>query len=230
MLVVSARRLDALQGLVDEYPDRCLALVLDVADPNAIPAAKEFLHNQVGYLDCVIINAGTCEYVDVQNFSAAMVQRVMSVNVLGAANTLELALPLLRASHGDAQIVGISSMATLLALPRSEAYGASKAALEYFLSSLRVDLAAENITVTIVRPGFVKTPLTDRNDFPMPFLQTVEQAATAIVKGVHERKRLVSFPWPLIGIIRLISSFPQALQIALLKKMSRNQGADHVSG
>lgn len=229
LLVVSARGADSLQVLVDEFPGRCIPLVLDVADAKAMPAAAEFLRSQLGYLDAVIVNAGTCEYMDVQNFSAAMVERVFKTNVLGAAKTLELALPLLRAAPSPAQIIGISSMASVLPLPRSEAYGASKVALEYLLASLGVDLAAESISVSIVRPGFVKTPLTDRNDFPMPFLQTPEQAADAIVRGMRKRKLLIRFPWSLVALMGFVSVFPRSWQLGLLKKMSKNQGAEDVS-
>lgn len=226
-LVISARGNSALQTLVDEFPERCFPLVLDVADSTTNAAAADFLRSKLGYLDSVIVNAGTCEYSDVQNFSAAMIERVMAVNVMGAANTIEVALPLLRAAPNPGQIVGVSSMATVLPMPRSEAYGASKAALEYLLSSLRVDLAAEHVAVSIVRPGFVKTPLTERNDFPMPFLQTPEQAAHAIVSGMWKRKLLIRFPWPLVTIMGFVSLLPESWQIGLLKKMSRNSGASH---
>lgn len=221
-LVITARSLEPLTALCDEFPTRCLPLVLDLTDsPSVASAAK--LSQLTEYLDVVVINAGTCEYIDVQDFSAAPFVSVMDINFTGAVNTLALALPLLRKSPNRPYIVGVSSMATLLPMPRSEAYGASKAALEYLLNSLRVDLAGENIDVSVVRPGFVQTPLTERNDFAMPFLITTGQAVDYMVKGMRARNWVIQFPWPLVLIMKLCSGLPQKWQTGLLKKMSRNR-------
>ncbi len=106
-------------------------------------------------------------------------------------------------------------------MPRSQAYGASKVALEYLFNSLRVDLLADFIDITLVRPGFVKTPLTDRNDFPMPFAQTTAQAAETIMKGIGKRQWLVQFPWPLVWLMGSIARLPMRAQVWLLQKISR---------
>lgn len=222
-LVVTARSFKYLQPLCDDFPNQCSALVLDLTDSNSLAASAEELSQLADYLDVVVINAGTCEYIDVQNFSVAVFTSVMNINFGGAVNTLALALPLLRRSRGRPYIVGVSSMATLLPMPRSEAYGASKAALEYLLNSLRVDLAVENIDVSVVRPGFVKTPLTERNDFAMPFVISAGQAVDYIVKGMRARKWIIQFPWPLVFIMKLCSWLPLQWQTGLLKKLSRNK-------
>lgn len=222
-LIVTARSLANLQPLLSEFPGQCIPFVIDLADNESLLTAEERLAELTGYLDTVIINAGTCEYIDVQHFTREPFATVMNINFSGAVNTIELALPLLRRSPNRGYIVGVSSMATVLPMPRSQAYGASKAALEYLLQSLRVDLAVENIDVTIVRPGFVKTPLTDRNDFPMPFLQTPEQAAAAIARGMSTRKWLIAFPWQLTSIMNFCSWLPLRWQTALLNNMSRNK-------
>lgn len=221
-LIVSARSAERLQALVDAYPERCRVLAVDLTDADQLARARTELEGLCDYLDGVIVNAGTCEYIDVKAFDPAPFERVMAINFQGAVNTLALALPLLRRT-GRAQIIGIGSMVTRLPLPRSQAYGGSKAAFEYLMSSLRVDLAAEGIDVTLVRPGFVKTPLTDRNDFDMPFLQTPEQAARIIATGIHKRRRIVQFPRPLVIIMALVRLLPLGLQTGFLKKLSRNQ-------
>lgn len=222
-VIVTARNLANLQPLLKEFPERCKAVVVDLSDKEALVAAEKSLNDQVGYLDTLIINAGTCEYVDVKHFNSESFATVMDINFTGAVHTLELALPFLRRSPNQPYILGVSSMATVLPMPRSEAYGASKAALEYLLESLRVDLAAEGIDVSIVRPGFVKTPLTDRNDFAMPFIQTPQQAADEIAYGMARRKWIIQFPWQLVSIMTLCSWLPMRWQTALLKKMSRNK-------
>src|SRR5208283_1068544 len=112
---------------------------------------------------------------------------------VGIANGIEAVLPVLRNSP-HAQLVGMSSTLAYGPLPRAEAYGASKAAIRYLLEGLRIDLAAEHIPVSVVCPGFVKTPLTDRNDFPMPCLIGVEEAARRIVDGVAAQTAEIHFP------------------------------------
>jgi len=218
-VIVSARSRDKLERLARQFPENCHILAVDLADRAGLEAAREALGAINGHLDAVVLNAGTCEYIDVKAFDGALFEPVMAINILGTANTLELALPMLRASPNRAQVVGVGSMVTLLPLTRSEAYGASKAAMEYLMNSLRVDLAPEGIDVTLVRPGFVKTPLTDRNDFDMPFLIEAEEAAQHIARGMDRRKLCVQFPWKLVWSMRLISWMPLAWQTKLLQKM-----------
>ena len=106
----------------------------------------------------------------------------------------------------------IGSQVTAAPFARAEAYGASKAALRYFCDSLRIDLAGEGMDVTLVNPGFVDTPLTRRNDFPMPFLMDVEMAAQRIVKNIESRPRAYSFPLRLSAMLFLSKLMPGAWQ------------------
>lgn len=218
-VIVSARSESALKELAQEYPERCRVLPVDLTDPEQLKQAYQRLSELVDSLQAVVVNAGTCEYIDVKKFSSEPFKRVMAVNLQGSVNTIELALPFLRRSSERAQVIGVASMVTVLPLTRSEAYGASKAALEYLINSLRVDLAREGIDVTLVRPGFVKTPLTDQNDFEMPFLVPAEKAAEHIVRGMNKRKLRIQFPWQLVTLMTLISWLPLGLQTRLLAKM-----------
>ncbi len=116
------------------------------------------------------MNAGSCEYLDFPDPDWSAVRRVMEVNFFGTVNCVEFVLPLLRAGHGRRpHLVVVASQVTAAPFPRAEAYGASKAALQYFCDSLRLDLAHEQIDVSVINPGFVDTPLTRKNDFEMPF-------------------------------------------------------------
>ncbi|MBW6508770.1 MAG: SDR family NAD(P)-dependent oxidoreductase [Desulfuromonadales bacterium] len=171
-------------------------------------------------LDLAILSAGNCEYIDLPAFDSALVARVMRANVESLAHSIEGALPALRRGKNP-HLVGIGSSAAYLPLPRAEAYGASKAAVAYMLDTLRIDLAAEGIRVSHVAPGFVKTPLTDRNDFPMPCLVTVEQASTAIRKGIAAGKKEIHFPKRFTGTMKLLSLLPRSLWLALARKMVR---------
>jgi len=171
-------------------------------------------------LDLVIMSAGNCEYIDLPVFDSALVARVMRANVESLAHSIEGVLPALRKGKNP-HLVGIGSSAAYLPLPRAEAYGASKAAVAYLLDTLRIDLAAEGIRVSHVAPGFVKTPLTDRNDFPMPCRVTVQQASTAIRKGIAAGKKEIHFPKRFTGSMKLLSLLPRSLWLALARKMVR---------
>jgi len=223
-VVALARSEERLAQLTKQFPERCLAVKVDLSDAGDSNRAGEWINQQVQYLDLAILNAGTCEYVDVNHLSREPFDKVMDINWQGTINSLLFCLPLLRNRNSPAeraQLVGVSSMASILPMPRSEAYGASKVALEYLFNSLRVDLANQPIDITVVRPGFVKTPLTDRNDFPMPFAQTTAQAANNIMKGIGRRKWLVQFPWPLVWLMNSIACLPMRAQVWLLQKISR---------
>ncbi|WP_331352448.1 SDR family NAD(P)-dependent oxidoreductase [Cellvibrio sp. UBA7671] len=224
-----ARSEDRLEQLAKQFPQQCLPVKVDLSDAGDSQRAGEWIDEQTQYLDLAILNAGTCEYVDVNNLSHEPFDKVMAINWQGTINSLLFCLPLLRKKKlqdnsvqtAPAQLVGVSSMASILPMPRSQAYGASKVAMEYLFNSLRVDLANEPIDITIVRPGFVKTPLTDRNDFPMPFAQTTAEAADSILKGINKRHWLVQFPWPLVWLMNSIACLPLRAQVWLLQKISR---------
>jgi len=171
-------------------------------------------------LDLAILAAGNCEYVDLPAFDSALVARVMRANVESLAHSIEGALPALRKGQRP-HLVGIGSSAAYLPLPRAEAYGASKAAVAHLLDTLRIDLAAEGIRVSHVAPGFVKTPLTDRNDFPMPCLVTAEQASTAIRKGIAGGKKEIHFPRRFTVAMKLLSLLPRTVWLFLARKMVR---------
>lgn len=219
-----ARSEQRLAQLAGQYPEHCLPVKVDLSSVEDSRRAGEWINQQVQYLDLAILNAGTCEYVDVAHLTLEPFDKVMAINWQGTLNSLLFCLPLLRRSKTQdkhAQLVGISSMASILPMPRSQAYGASKIAVEYLFNSLRVDLANEAIDITVVRPGFVKTPLTQRNDFSMPFEQTATVAASKIMQGISKRKWLVQFPWPLILLMSSIAVLPLRIQVWLLQKISR---------
>ena len=130
LLALSARSKVPLQELADQFPGQILVLPVDLTDAAAVQAVGQQIAHEWGALDWAILNAGTCEYVDVDTFEAAMFERVMQTNVVGTANCIEAALPLLRKGT-EPRLVGVGSSVTFCPLPRAEAYGASKAAIRY---------------------------------------------------------------------------------------------------
>lgn len=187
-------------------------------DVSSIDSVTEALSEQQP--DIVVLNAGVCEYVDVEQFEAAMFERVFAANFFGLVNSIEALLPNLKKGS---QIVIVDSLALLLPFTRSQAYGASKAAAHYLAKSLQVDLAAKGILVQSVSPGFVETPLTDKNDFEMPMKISVEQAAIDFLNGIEKKRSSIYFPTLFSGILRGLSHLPNRLKVGLCKRMKFKQ-------
>ncbi len=217
-VVASARNESALDTLVRECGDRVQALPLDVTDRQANRWATEEISRRMGGLDIAFFNAGICEYVDVASFDSALFERTIRSNFLSMVYGIEAALPLLRQSPAP-QLVGMSSTVAYRGLPRSEAYGASKAAIKNLFESLQIDLAREAFRVSVVCPGFVRTPLTDRNDFPMPFRIEADEAARRIVDGIEAGKPEIHFPRRFSLLFKLMTLLPDRLYIRLCARM-----------
>lgn len=226
-VVVSARNQAALDALCEGYPD-AHPLALDVSDRQAVLAAGQQVGEQLGALDLALFNAGTCEYLNAQQFDMDLVERVFTPNLFGTLYGVEAALPLLRAARREgkpARLAATSSASAYLPLPRAEAYGASKAAVSYFLESLRLDLDQEGIDVSLIHPGFVKTPLTERNDFPMPMQVSAEAAAEAIINGLVKGHLDIHFPRRFTYLVKLLGILPPGLRRRIGLSMTRPQEA-----
>lgn len=183
---------------------------------------QQALENQ-SVPDLVILNAGYCEYIDdAKNFDGLLFKRVMDINVQGTVNCLAALLPKMKPGS---RIAIVSSSVTFLPLTRAEAYGASKAALDYLARSLAIDLEADGIEVTLIRPGFVDTPLTEKNDFPMPGQVTVKEASQFIRKGLEKGKKEITFPFIFTASMRLLSWLPDSLWAKLASMMNRRTTA-----
>ncbi|WP_127347951.1 SDR family NAD(P)-dependent oxidoreductase [Pseudidiomarina mangrovi] len=210
-VIACGRNQSALQQLVDAYPQQITAQQLDVTD------AATTIARLRGYqqLDLVILSAGVCEYVDIDSFSSAMFERVYEVNIFGMLRCIEAVLPNLKAGN---QLVLVGSTARLLPFTRAEAYGSSKAALQYIARSLQVDLSKRGVVVQTVSPGFVKTPMTAVNDFAMPMAVTVEFASQAIRTGIAKKRTDITFPRLFGWLLKFLSRLPQSWQVAISKR------------
>jgi NAD(P)-dependent dehydrogenase (short-subunit alcohol dehydrogenase family) len=198
------------QGVLDELASKPNIKPLKF-DVTSLEDAKQALHNVK--CDVAILNAGTCEYVDIDEFESDMFRRVFEPNFFGVVHCVEALIPSLKRGN---KLVIVDSMARLLPFTRSQAYGASKAALHYFTKSLEVDLHDRGIKVQAVSPGFVETPLTDKNDFDMPMKITATEAAEFMLKGIETDKQTVFFP----RMFGLILRFMHILPVGLQKKLS----------
>ena len=190
----------------------CQFDVSDLEDTKRALANVEF--------DIAVLNAGTCEYVDLEDFEPDMFRRVFEPNFFGVVHCVNALLP--RLKDGD-KLVIVDSMARLLPFTRTQAYGSSKAALHYFTKSLEVDLHHKGVKVQAVSPGFVETPLTDKNDFEMPMKISAEEAAEAMLKGIESNKQTVFFPRFFGFILRFMHILPTPLQKRLSLSMREKQ-------
>ncbi|MBC3764429.1 SDR family NAD(P)-dependent oxidoreductase [Neptunicella marina] len=222
-LFISARDEAALNNLSQQSLADVQPLPLDITQPEQVERAVADIADRIPQLDLVIINAGSCEYIDSEQPSLSAFEHMMKLNFMAPLTVLKQVMPLLK--HEDKKrlptCVFISSSVHYFALPRAAAYGASKAALSYMVESLATDLQHRNLHLALVHPGFVKTDLTDANDFPMPFLLSAEQAAKRIVKGLGKGQCNISFPRRLIWPLRLLGILPANMQRLIGGKLSR---------
>ena len=216
-VIAIGRNKDALNELSN---NGIYTVQLDLVNLHEVQNQFKLLAQKFPSIDIAILNAGTCEYLDSKNFDAALVKRVVDANLISLANSIEGVLPLIRKSSTK-HLVGVASMAGYLPLSRAEAYGASKAGADYLLETLAVDLKDENICVSVVNPGFVKTPLTAKNDFPMPFAVDVDTAVKYIKSGIEIRKAEIHFPYRLSFFIKLFGLLPRSWWRILAQKLKK---------
>ncbi|MDE0491627.1 SDR family NAD(P)-dependent oxidoreductase [Psychrobacter sp. A3] len=175
---------------------------LDLMDREAVIAAFEKLDT----IDLAICCAGACEYLDMPNFDSESFMKVMSINMGTLSHAIEGVLPKLIASKG--RLVGLGSASAYVPFARAEAYGSSKAAIHYLMKTLQISLAPFDVAVSLVVPGFVDTPMTEQNDFPMPFLQTPQQASQAIRDGIEAEHEVIEFPRKLTLPLKTLGTLP----------------------
>lgn len=225
-VIITSRTENALQSIKNRYPENTYILAADISKGNSAEMMTDKLAQITDQLDTVILNAGNCEYVDVDNFDVGIFERVTEVNYLGMIRCVAAALPMLENSRSKPNsekphLVGVSSASAFFGLPRAQAYGASKSAVSHFLESLRVDIYRKGIDVSVVYPGFVDTPLTQKNDFPMPGIVSAEQACQWILSGIEKRKHEISFPKKLIWSLKILALLPSSISVKLAQKMVR---------
>lgn len=184
---------------------------LDVSDLGATREAVRSITASLGPIDLAVLNAGTWEAMSARNFSAEKARRSIAVNYMGAANGLEALLPAMR-ERRSGHIAMVASVAGYRGVsPLTSAYGPSKAALINLAETLRNDLAAHGVAVSVINPGYVETPMTGVNRFPMPFMVTAEDAARRIVRGLERRRFEIVFPWQMAVLMKLGRVLPYPL-------------------
>lgn len=185
---------------------------------------KEAVIDKLGSLerlDLVICCAGMCEYLDMPDFDSQALMSIINVNVGTLAHTIEAVLPKLIESKG--RLVGLGSASAFVPFARAEAYGSSKAAIHYLIKTLQISLKPQGVAVSLVIPGFVETPMTAQNDFPMPFVQSPKQASIAIRAGIANGDETIEFPKRLTLPLKTFGILPDSVWQKVSRRLSRDE-------
>jgi short-subunit dehydrogenase len=215
-VALSARKAELLNEVAEGSP-RAVVEALDYTDSAQVSAAWERVRSRWGGIDLVLIVAGTHAEIRAWELTETNAMALLKTNLHGVIGTCAVVLPaLLAQGHGAIGIVG--SVAGYRGLPKALIYGASKAAVINFAETLYLDLHPKGLGVYLINPGFVKTPLTDRNDFKMPALITAEEAAADIVRGLRAGKFEIHFPRRFTNTLKLLRILPYRWYFALIHK------------
>ena len=204
---------ECANGTVHKFP-------LDVTDVDATTIVVKDIEAKLGNINLAILNAGTYQEVTASHFSREPFQKLIDINLMGAVNGLSEIIPRFM-ERGFGHIAVVASVAGYRGLPTSAAYGASKAALINMCESLKPELDANDVKLQLINPGFVKTPLTDKNEFPMPFLMSLDDAVERIVAGLKSNTFEIRFPRRLAWILTAFKLIPDTLYFAITRRMSR---------
>ena len=218
-LALSARRKEELETLNEELGGGHLVVPLDVSDAESVLKAAADIREKEGRIDIVIFLAAvyTPASIDAIEISGGA-QNAVNVNLMGAFHTVCAALPIFH-EQKSGQIALCGSVAGYRGLPNAQPYSATKAAIINLAESLRAEQAVNNIDVKIINPGFVRTPLTDKNDFDMPLIIEPEEAARAIHKGLTKKSFEIVFPFGMMIAMKFLQAMPYLLYFPVVEKI-----------
>lgn len=209
-LFLTARRIELLAQLKDELKQNSSNIFIykcDVSSKSDVASTYEQIINSADNIDIAILNAGTSYRSDITNFDSDKAKNLFDVNLMGIIYFVEQLMPKMIGNRSGL-IVGVSSLADSRGYSKSGVYCASKAAATRFLEGLRIELFGFGVKVLTVKPGFVKTAMTDKNKFKMPFLMNVEKAVKIILTGIKKEKKIIQFPLPTVLGSKLIGALP----------------------
>jgi short-subunit dehydrogenase len=211
-LIMAARRVDILNDLAEKLKStsgKIISVKCDVSIPSDITAVVKTAIEKFGRIDIAILNSGTSLRSAIEEGELDGKVELMKVNTLSFFYFFDELIPFMKQKGGI--IAGVSSLAGARGFPYSGAYSASKAAATKLLESYRVELKKYNIKVITVKPGFVRTPMTDKNKFYMPFMMEAEKAADIIISGIEREKRIIQFPLPTVIMSKLVKLVPNSI-------------------
>lgn len=203
-LALVARRVNLVEDLLSE---NVISIKCDVSKKDEVISAYKHIIEKFGRIDIAILNAGYSVRMTVEEYDSKFAEQIFGANVFGIIYWTEQLIPDFM-KRKDGMIVGVSSLADSKGYSKSGFYSASKAAATIYLEGLAAELRNYNVKVLTVRPGFVKTPMTDKNEFEMPLIMSPKKAGKIILAGIKNEKRMIQFPWSLVFLTRLVRFVP----------------------
>lgn len=216
----STEQLSALNLEAKALAGNIIPIPFDVTITESVQNAIKTLRDSTNQLDLAILNAGYYQPIEFDQLSLEHFEKTYDVNLLGVVRCLIPMLDIFK-NQGYGHLAFVSSVSGYRGLPRAAAYGSSKAALINMAESLKPECDANNIKLSLINPGFVKTPLTDLNEFEMPFLIEADVAADRIVKGLASKRFEVTFPRRFTYILKILRILPYSLYFIIAKKLLR---------
>jgi len=221
-VAVSARRVELLNELSNSY-ENIFAFPLDVTDKSKCKEVFNEIKNKFENIDICFFSTGTWNPKKEKDIDVEQIEDVFKVNFFGTVNTIKAAEEYFK-NKKNGVITIVSSIAGYRGLPNSTGYGPSKSALNNLAESLYFDFKRYNVRVCLVSPGFIKTPMTDKNNFKMPFLKTPEYAADQIYDGLVNKKNFeIHFPKSLTITLKFLSFLPSKIYFSLVGKLTKYQ-------
>ncbi len=220
-VAATARRAAPLEELAREakdLPGEVHAFPLDVTDLAAVKSTVAQIEAQLGPIAQAVLNAGGHQPMRATEFASTVFRDLIEVNLMGCVHGLEALLPGMLARRAGG-IAVVASVAGYRGLPTAAAYGMTKAGLINMAEALKPELDRQGIRLQLVNPGFVRTPLTDQNSFPMPFLMEVEDAAEALYRGLRSSRFEIAFPWRFVTLMKLLRILPASLVFAVTRHL-----------
>lgn len=222
-LALSARREEALKGLAGRLGSRHLALPLDVTHAEDVIKAAAVVQEAFGRIDGVLVLSAIYTPASVAKMTPLNAAEIINVNLTGTLNCVHAVLPILRAQQGG-QIALCGSVAGYRGLPNAQPYGATKAAIINFAETLRLEEARNGIDVRVINPGFVRTPMTDKNDFSMPMIISPEEAARSLADQLDGTGFEIHFPKKFTLLMKFLRILPHAAYFWLLSHIKTGGG------
>ena len=221
-VAISARRENLLSELSEKY-ENISPFPLDVTDKESCKRIFSQVKQKFGEIDICFFSTGTWDPKKEKDIDVEQIENVFKINFFGTVNSIK-AVEEYYKNRKEGTISIVSSIAGYKGLPNSTGYGPSKSALNNLAESLYFDFGRHNVRVCLVSPGFIKTPMTDKNDFKMPFLKTPEFAADKIYDGLVNKKSFeIHFPKELTLTLKFFSILPYKLYFYLVKKLTKFQ-------
>jgi NAD(P)-dependent dehydrogenase (short-subunit alcohol dehydrogenase family) len=224
IVAASARSVAALDSLAvqsQSQPGRIVAMPVDVTDIRDVERTYTKIADELGVPDLCVLNAGTFIPVNAKRLNSSDFDSQFNLNVIGTVRVLESVIPgMVKRKSG--RIAVVASVSGYRGLRTASAYGATKAALINMCEALRMELGDHGIVVQVVNPGFIKTPLTDKNDFPMPFLMPVDKAVDQLYRGLLGNRFEITFPKRFTWMLKVLRLLPYAVYLPMMNRTTKS--------